>query len=178
MTDTPGDAPPILYCANHPNIETGLRCNNCGKPICPKCAVLTPTGYRCRECVRGQQRLFETALWYDYPLVILTAGGLAFLGSLIVSAIGFFTIFVAPIFGVIIAEAARWITRRRRSNRLFLAAAIAAALGSLLPVAVLLTNLLFLGGGLGSLLPLVWQGLYVFTITPTVLYRLRGIQMR
>ena len=35
------------YCANHPGVETSLRCNKCGKPICAKCAVRTPTGYRC-----------------------------------------------------------------------------------------------------------------------------------
>ena len=35
------------YCANHPTVETTLRCNKCGKPICAKCAIRTPTGYRC-----------------------------------------------------------------------------------------------------------------------------------
>ena len=50
-----------VYCANHPGVETSLRCNKCGKPICAKCAIRTPTGYRCKECVRGQQRIFETA---------------------------------------------------------------------------------------------------------------------
>ncbi len=43
----------IPTCANHPERETGLRCNRCGKPICSQCAVQTPVGYRCRECVRG-----------------------------------------------------------------------------------------------------------------------------
>ncbi len=46
------------YCANHPGVETSLRCNKCGKPICAKCAVRTPTGYRCKECVRGQLKDF------------------------------------------------------------------------------------------------------------------------
>ncbi|MBA2247993.1 MAG: hypothetical protein H0W23_07685 [Chloroflexia bacterium] len=34
---------------------TGLRCNRCGKPICPRCAVRTPVGMRCPDCagVRG-----------------------------------------------------------------------------------------------------------------------------
>jgi hypothetical protein len=37
-------------CATHPDIETGLRCGKCDKPICPKCLVHTPVGARCRDC--------------------------------------------------------------------------------------------------------------------------------
>ena len=57
-----------LYCYVHPNRETSLRCNNCNRPICASCAVRTPTGYRCRECVKGQQKTFDTSEWYDYVL--------------------------------------------------------------------------------------------------------------
>src|SRR5512133_3536072 len=39
-----------LRCANHPNVETHLRCSRCGKPICVKCVYQTPVGGRCREC--------------------------------------------------------------------------------------------------------------------------------
>ena len=37
-------------CAEHPNVETRLRCSRCGKPICPQCAVRTPVGMRCPDC--------------------------------------------------------------------------------------------------------------------------------
>jgi hypothetical protein len=37
-------------CADHPNVETRLRCARCGKPICPLCAVRTPVGMRCPDC--------------------------------------------------------------------------------------------------------------------------------
>lgn len=42
-------------CSYHPNVQTGLRCTRCGKPICPQCAVRTPVGLRCPDCagVRG-----------------------------------------------------------------------------------------------------------------------------
>jgi hypothetical protein len=48
---SPGQVP----CSYHPNVMTGLRCNRCGKPICPQCAVRTPVGMRCPDCagVRG-----------------------------------------------------------------------------------------------------------------------------
>jgi hypothetical protein len=34
-----------MYCANHPNRQTHLRCNKCGKPVCTKCIKPTPVGY-------------------------------------------------------------------------------------------------------------------------------------
>jgi hypothetical protein len=167
----------ILYCVNHTDTPTTLRCNRCEKPICPKCAVLTPTGYRCKECVRGQQKTFETARWYDYVLAALVSGGLAYLGSRLVTFIGFFTIFLAPIAGVIIAEAVRFVVQRRRSKRLFQLATLAAALGSL-PILLLLILAVLSGGGIGSyLFALIWQGFYAFTITSTIYYRLSGIRM-
>ena len=164
------DTPPALYCTNHPNTETSLRCNNCNKPICPRCAILTPTGYRCKECIRNQQRTFNTAEWYDYPLVFIIVGVLSFLGSLLATILGFWIIFVAAIIGVGIAEATRLFLRHRRSKRLFQIAAAAAIICSL----PLLLNAL-LGG---NLLGLLWQGFYTFTITSTIYYRLRGIQIK
>ncbi len=42
-------------CTYHPNVRTRLRCSKCDTPICPRCAVETPVGFRCPECaaVRG-----------------------------------------------------------------------------------------------------------------------------
>ena len=172
----------VLYCANHPEQETTLRCNRCEKPICAKCAVLTPTGYRCKECVRGQQKIFSTANWYDYPVALVLAGALSYLGSQIVSYVGFFTIFLAPIAGVVIAEVVRFVIRRRRSKRLFQLTAVAAALGSFIPVLILLLGFLVFfshsgSAGLGILFPLIWQVVYAFIVTSTVYYRLGGINI-
>jgi hypothetical protein len=172
----------VLYCENHPQIETTLRCNRCEKPICARCAVLSPTGYRCKQCVQGIQKTFDTTEWYDYPLVFLLAAGLAFLGSQLVPFMRFFTIFVAPIAGVAIAEAVRFAIRRRRSRRIYKVSTIATALGSLIPVLfTLLAVLLLLAQGrsigLGVLFPLLWQGIYTFIVTSTVYYRLGGIRI-
>lgn len=171
------DSIPIMYCANHPDVETTLRCNRCEKPICPKCAVLTPTGYKCRECVRGQQKVFNTAIWYDYPVAFITASLLSFLGSLATSFIGFFILFVAPIFGGVIAEVVRLVVHRRRSRLLTRTIIVATAIGGLvMPLFLLLGMLLFRGaGGLGQL---IWFGLYTILVTSTVTYRVAGIQVR
>jgi hypothetical protein len=180
--------PPKMYCYVHPNRETVLRCNRCERPICNECAVLTPTGYRCKECVRGQQKIFETAQTSDYLFGIVIGSILGFVGSIVASIIsrlgflGFIILFVAPFIGLIIAEAVRRVTHRRRSKRLFQVTAGAVALGSLPLLLVNLLPVFFLGSGggfniLGAGLALVWQALYSFLVTSSVYYRLSGIQM-
>lgn len=163
------DIPPTLYCANHPNVETSLRCNNCEKPICSKCAVLTPTGYRCRECVRGQQKVFETARWVDYPLVFGVVAILAYLGNLLALRVGFFVILIAPIAGGIIAEAARMVSGRRRSKRLYMLAAAAAIIGCGPLLLQLIINF--------SLFGLLYQAAYMFLMTSAMYTRLAGIRI-
>ena len=175
-------APSVEYCANHPGVETTLHCNKCGKPICSRCAVLTPTGYRCKECVRGQQKAFNTADWYDYPIAFGVAVVLSYIGSLS-GLLGFFTIFIAPIAGGLIAEAVRLATRKHRSKNLFLLAAAGVAIGSLPRLLGFLAPTLFSFGGaqasgLGFFLPLIWQVVYTFLATSTAYARLAGIQMR
>jgi hypothetical protein len=164
------------YCYNHPNRETVLRCNRCDRPICNECAVLTPTGYRCKECVRGQQKIYETAQGFDYVLAIVIGGILSYIGSLLASMLGFFTIFLSPVAGVIIAEAVRWAVKKRRSRGLFRVATIAAAVGAvIIPLSVLVS---LLSGGGFNLWGLIWSGAYAILVTSTVFYRLTGITLR
>lgn len=169
------DVPPTLYCATHPQTPTTLRCSRCEKLICPKCAVRTPTGYRCKECVKGQQKIFDTARWHDYVLAFIIAGVFAFLGSLIIQRIGFITILVAPIIGAVIGEIIRFTVHRRRSKKLSRTAAGGALVGSL-PYLLLsllgMLGLIYLGqASTYSVLGLVWQGFYTFAVISTVFYR-------
>ena len=171
-------APPVLYCANHPTRETTLRCNRCEKPICPECAVLTQVGYRCRECVRGQQKIFETALWYDYAIAAVLAAVLSGVAGALVSRFGFFVIFLAPMVGGGIAEVIRWAVRKRRSRYLGYAAVGGVILGAL-PLLLLPLLGLLLGGGAGlrTLTALLWPGVYVFLCASTLYYRLTGTRI-
>ena len=166
-----------IYCANHPGVETSLRCNKCNKPICAKCAVRTPTGYRCRECVRGQQQIFNTAQWYDFVLGFVTAGVLSFLASLLMGLIsgiaglfGWLIIIIAsPTAGVIIAEGTRYATRKHRSPALFITVAAAVILGALPYIIFSLISF--------NLFGLIFQGIFLFIATPIVYTRLSGIQL-
>lgn len=160
-----------LYCENHPNRETSLRCNRCDKPICSSCAVLTPTGYRCTECMRTQQKTFDTAEWFDYIIAVAIAAILAFIGSSLASRISFFSIFLAPLAGMLIAEAIRLATRKRRSKRLFQITAAATAFGGLLPV------IMGLSAGYLVLFAYLWPAVFTFLVTSTVYYRLAGIRL-
>lgn len=183
MTEQIQPTPAILYCANHPDRETGLRCKRCDKPICTQCARLTPVGYICPECLRSQQKTFDTARWMDYPLAIVISGVLAYLGSLLAGRLGFLTLFLAPIVGVGIAEVVRWVVRRRRSLLLFKLSTIAVVVGSLPNALLMLIGMLLASREGGSMLTfglmgLVWQALYAVVVTSSFFYRLSGIQIR
>ena len=190
MSDSPPTTAPdnVLYCANHPTTETTLRCNRCEKPICAKCAVLTPTGYRCKECVRGQQKVFDTAEARDFLIAVPLAGILGFIGGLIIPNLWYFTFFVSPAAGAFFAEIIRRSIQRRRSKRLFQFAAAAVLIGGLLPICAStlgVAAVMSLGqgaGGAGSLLggvglDLLWQGIYAFMAASTAYYRLSGLQL-
>lgn len=166
-----------LVCYNHPNRETMLRCNRCNRPICTECAVLTPTGYRCKECVRGQLKQFDTAQGIDYPLAFFVAAVLSFAGSWISSNFGFFTIIIAPVAGGILAEAVRWVVRRHRSRLLFQFAMAGAILGALPLLLLPLLSILVVGVGNFSLLSLLWPAVYTFLMASTFYYRLSGIRI-
>lgn len=171
-----------LTCANHPTRETHLRCNRCGKPICSQCAVLTPVGYRCRECVRGQQKTFETTRWWDFPVaIVLSAIGVG-VGVGLLDFIGLWGLFVAPIAGGGLAEVVRWAVGRRRSRRLPLAAIGGAVLGILphlaLPAfALLVTATGRASASAGLLFVVLWPVLNGGLMAATLFYRLRGIRM-
>lgn len=165
-----------LFCYNHPTRETALRCNNCNRPICASCAVRTPTGYRCRDCVRERQKSFDTAEWYDFVLGFLVAGILSAVASFLVTligGIGFFGWFLiaagAPTAGVAIAEAVRAVTRKRRSRALFITVAVGVVAGAL-PV-ILFQVFIF------NLFGIIFQVIYLAIAVPLVYTRLSGIQL-
>lgn len=129
-----------LYCANHPGRETMLRCNRCDKPICVDCAVQTPVGYRCRECVRAQKATYYNAKPADAVIgaLIALALGAAFgiPAYLILGMLGFFSFILAfiagPAAGGLVAEVIRRALNKRRVQSLKWLAPVAYAVGVLL----------------------------------------------
>jgi hypothetical protein len=162
-----------LYCYRHPNVKTSLRCNRCGNPICPKCAIRTPVGFRCPDCVRSQQDKFYTGGKLDYLLAILVALPLSFIAAAVftflIANIGFFSwiisFFLAPAAGGLIAEAVRWAVKRRRSRRLNFVVAGCLVL-AVVPFAILM---LITGNFLGLIVP----GILLFLGVGAIMTRLR-----
>lgn len=171
----------IIYCINHPKTPTNLHCNKCGNPICSKCAVRTPVGYRCKDCVRNQQAVFYSSTRLDYVVAALIGlvGGLV--GAVIAGGVGiFFSIFLSPLMGGLIAETVRLAVSKRRGRYTWLVVGlsiVAATLSvGLLPLLALLVAATSGGGievassGLYNLLGLL---IYVVLAFGTAAARLR-----
>ena len=143
-----------LHCTRHPNVETVLRCNRCGTPICPQCAVLTEVGYRCPDCIRSAQSVFFNIRLSDYPVAALVAGMIAGLAALLLVQAGFFIAFLlSPVVGGMIGELVHRAVGRRRGRHMWLAVGSAVVIGGLLGSVIswfllgptsLLTTLLYL----------------------------------
>ncbi|MGA7193000.1 MAG: hypothetical protein WBW94_05150 [Anaerolineales bacterium] len=177
-----------LYCYIHPNRPTTLRCNRCERPICAEDAVLTPTGYRCKNCVREQLKKFDTAEWYDYIIAFFVAAIGSGIASVLVYILsGFFfgiaNLFIAPGAGAVIGNIVLHFIKNRRSRALFTTSAVgmvAGAVPALLLVALPMLLSLLSGGrgaGLGALLPAIWEVVYLFMAVPAAYTQISGIRI-
>ena len=164
------------YCHYHPNTPTELRCNKCGKYICIKDARRTPVGYRCKECVRGQQDVFFNATARDYVITAVIAFPMAFIAAQIVPRLGFISLFAGPLVGIAIAEVVRLATRKRRGRYTWIVALACLIAATMLPLLPLI-ELMLLGGvpelGGGVLLNLGFIGIYLVLAAGTLASRLR-----
>ena len=46
----------VEHCYRHPDRETGVRCSECGRPICHECMTPAAVGFRCPECMAEQRQ--------------------------------------------------------------------------------------------------------------------------
>jgi len=174
-----------LHCVNHPDVETYLRCNKCGQPICAKCAVQTPVGYRCRSCINAQQQVFYADFRpVHYVVVALVALPLSLVAGILIPMIGWFTFFLSPLAGVGIAEASRWAIRRRRGKYVWVVVCACIILGGLpmilLPLLGIAAAALLAGdtsglagAAVGGLFGMLWSAVYVVMATGAAYWRLR-----
>lgn len=122
----------LAYCTVHPTVETNLRCNRCGRPMCSKCAVRMPVGYRCKECVRLQQDKFFNAQMLDYIVAAALSVVLSLIAAAILSRMGFFIVLLAgPAIGGLIGRAIFALTRKRRGRYIPIVVGAGIVLGAL-----------------------------------------------
>jgi hypothetical protein len=148
-------------CTYHPDVRTRLRCSKCGTPICPKCAVSTPVGFRCPDCagVRGLPT-------YETQASMLIKASVV--GALIAGAVGVlwgyypnWQFYLALILGFGVAEGMSWAANYKRGFDLQVAAIACVMLGIVISRVVIAQTNPF-GLGLDNLLndalnPLVSQ---------------------
>lgn len=146
-----------LVCYRHPNRETALRCYTCGKPICTECAVKTPVGYSCPDCIRDLRKNYYTATAIDYVITFLVAMPAATLAAFLVRIAGFFVFLLAPAVGTLIGRFAFWAVRRRRGRYVPHLVAATVVLGALVAW--------FFGGG-----SFIWLGIYAFMAAAAAYY--------
>ncbi|MCS6801493.1 MAG: hypothetical protein RMM58_03380 [Chloroflexota bacterium] len=136
MTLTP-ETP--LRCAEHPAVETYLRCGRCETPICPRCLIYTPVGTRCRACARLRKLPTYDVRAGTYLVASLTglalAGGFGLLWALLVLlglGAGFFSLWIVLFLGYGIGELIARAVNRKRGPGLMAIAGGSVALAFLL----------------------------------------------
>ena len=167
-----------LTCINHPKVETYLRCNRCNEPICTKCAIQTPVGYRCPDCVRNQQKVFYTDFRpIHYLIAAIVALPLSLIAGWLIPSLGWFAIILGPLAGGAIANVTHWAIGRRRGQYTWLVVCGSIVATSLLKLLLTLGMFLVLpsflagyGGAeleplalVGGLMGVLWDVVYLVT---------------
>ncbi len=97
MSDPTGaaspEAPPV--CPRHPDRVSYVRCQRCGRPVCPECQRPAAVGVHCVDCVRAANQSAPTArtafgapLRGGRPVVTYTLIGLNVVSYLLQMALG------------------------------------------------------------------------------------------
>lgn len=159
-----------IFCTNHPQTETLLRCNKCGRPFCIKCLQRVPVGYRCRECLNIQQAGYYTATPSDYVLTALVGIAGASIAGVIGAAIsGFwiFMVFYGPLAGGAVSEIIRRVIQKRRGKYIWLIACVMFVVGAFAGAGLAPLFALFTGRGGGTASDFA----AIFLILPALTFR-------
>jgi hypothetical protein len=118
-----------MYCANHPTVQTYLRCSNCGKPICAKCRVSTPAGFKCFQCA-NLQVLPTYAVSTDYYVKSAAAGlGAAAIIGILMGVFPAFEFWAALLMGIGVPEAVTAAANHKRGPGLRTVAVVSVLFG-------------------------------------------------
>jgi hypothetical protein len=172
----PVTAEDVHYCEVHPDRETSLRCNKCGRYMCVPCAVLTPVGYRCKQCVRQHEDKFYSGTNTDYIMVFAAcavAGGIVGVVSNIIPLGFLFAFIIAIPVGGFVSEVALRLVKRRRGRYSGEIAAAGIVLGGLAG-AVIQAASVYAGIPLDALMPLVLSNISLLIYVGVVAFIVYG----
>ena len=81
----------MTQCPRDQEVETNLRCGQCGEPICPRCMVYAPVGSKCPDCASiGGPAIFKVTQSDIIRIGILggiSAVGIGALAAVILAAL-------------------------------------------------------------------------------------------
>lgn len=135
-----------LYCHWHPDRETLLRCNKCGRPICTQCAIRHPVGLRCKECAQVVRSPVYTVSPVELGLAGLVGLALSVGAGFVMRFIAgywFVSWIIGPVVGGFVAEVMSRVIRYKRGLAMQVLAGLCLALG-----VVIVSLWLFRGLGL------------------------------
>jgi membrane associated rhomboid family serine protease len=55
----PPPPPTTEACYRHPDVQTGVHCTRCNRPICTECMIPAPVGHQCPTCVAEARKEFR-----------------------------------------------------------------------------------------------------------------------
>lgn len=105
-------------CTYHPDVTTRLRCSRCGTPICPRCMVSTPVGFRCPDCARGPRPAIYQASGGVLVKAIVTGVVIAVAAGAIWGLFPRWQFYCALLLGFGVAEGIAWVTKYKRGPEL------------------------------------------------------------
>lgn len=121
----------VEYCYRHPDVETGLHCVSCNRPICARCSHPAAVGQLCPECRKGRRSVHyqvSAGTVAKAGLAAVVAGGI---GSFITSFIPFFFLFfLGPALGEMVLRVVDWATGSKRGRAVQIIAAIGLVAGA------------------------------------------------
>lgn len=160
------------FCYRHPNRETGLRCTNCGNPICSDCVRPAPVGQLCPDCARERRPVnYQVEAWHlvvTAVVALIYGSVMSFLGLNVLSFARFFSFIAAFLLGPLAGEGLvrilEFVAQKKRGRSLQITLSVAYAFGA----APLLVPLFFVAPFLGI-------ALTIFTVIAitTAMARLR-----
>lgn len=75
-------------CYRHPGRETGVSCQNCGRPICPDCMTTSAVGMRCPECSKDRTKVISGRNLHAEPRVTYAIIGICVVALLATGSFG------------------------------------------------------------------------------------------
>lgn len=116
-------------CFYHPDVTTRLRCSRCEKPICPRCMVASPVGYRCPECARGPKPVHYQASASGLATALGVGVAFAVAAGLLWGRFPAWSFYSALLLGFGVAEGMAWAAKYKRGRELQIGAVVCVALG-------------------------------------------------